>query len=101
MADYKNRYEDNVPGAFFVDKNCIYCGLCAELAPKNFRLSEQKDHDIVYQQPATPAEKAACLLALETCPVEAIGQLEVLVDAQPDLQPANPAAKASSERSAS
>jgi len=76
MADFSKRYPDNVPGEFFVDQNCIYCGLCANLAPNNFCFSAGKDHYIVFKQPDNEKEKKLCFLALETCPVEAIGRKE-------------------------
>jgi ferredoxin len=82
MANPKNRWEDNVGGeasiggrrvSFFVDKECILCSVCSDAAPKNFRMSDDEDHDICYKQPTTPEELAQCYEALENCPVEAIG----------------------------
>lgn len=82
MADPKNRWEDNVGGqsviggkrvSFFVDKECILCSVCSDAAPKNFRMSDDEDHDICFKQPTTPDELAQCYEAMENCPVEAIG----------------------------
>ena len=82
MADWKNRWPDNVGGtnvvagkkvAFFVDKDCILCSVCSDAAPNNFRLSDQEDHDICYKQPEDQEELAQCVEAMEGCPVEAIG----------------------------
>ena len=82
MADWKNRWEDNVGGSvvisgtkvgFYVDKECILCSVCSDAAPNNFRMSDDEDHDICYKQPTTPEELAQCYEALENCPVEAIG----------------------------
>lgn len=73
MADKDSIWEDNVPGNWFVDKNCILCSLCGDLAPDNFKEADSGDHDIVYKQPQTPEEVAACQEALDQCPVEAIG----------------------------
>lgn len=73
MAEKQERYEDNVPGTWYVDKKCILCSVCAETAPKNFRESEENDHDVVYKQPETPEEIAQCEEAQAACPVEAIG----------------------------
>jgi ferredoxin len=82
MANPKNKWEDNVVGdatiggrrvSFFVDKECILCSVCSDAAPKNFRMSDDEDHDICYKQPTTPEELAQCYEALENCPVEAIG----------------------------
>lgn len=73
MADSKNKWPDNVPGKFYVDKECILCSVCADAAPKNFRMSSDEDHDVVFKQPENAAEEAQCLEAMENCPVEAIG----------------------------
>lgn len=56
-----------------MDRSCILCSLCSELAPKNFRESVDGDHDVVYKQPASDEERVQALEALEQCPVEAIG----------------------------
>lgn len=76
MANKKFKYSDNVPGRFYVDHDCIYCGLCAKIAPSHFCLGKPEDHDIVFKQPATKTEIALCLDALNSCPVEAIGDDE-------------------------
>lgn len=73
MANPGERWEDNVPGQWFVDKSCILCSLCVDLAPNNFKESEAGDHDMVYKQPTTDEERAQCKEAMEQCPVEAIG----------------------------
>ncbi|MBL0691553.1 MAG: ferredoxin [SAR324 cluster bacterium] len=80
MADIKRRYKDNVAGRFFVDENCIYCGLCAAIAPNSFKLSSKKDHDIVYKQPENDVELANCQEAKSVCPVDAIGDSLVDID---------------------
>ncbi len=73
MADKNQRFEDNVGGRWYVDKSCILCSLCSDLAPKNFRESKDGDHDVVYKQPETPEELAQSQQAKLQCPVEAIG----------------------------
>ena len=82
MADFNNRWEDNVGGTavvggkkvgFFVDKECILCSVCSDAAPNNFRMSDAEDHDICFKQPSDAAELANCIEAMENCPVEAIG----------------------------
>lgn len=73
MADATDKWEDNIEGAWYVDKQCILCSLCHELAPDNFKESEQGDHDVVFKQPVGDEELAACQEAKEQCPVEAIG----------------------------
>jgi ferredoxin len=73
MADRTQRWQDNVDGRWYVDKSCILCSLCSDLAPKSFRESGDGDHDVVYRQPETPEEVVAAELAQAQCPVEAIG----------------------------
>jgi ferredoxin len=73
MADPNEKWGDNVPGKFYVDKECILCSLCCDLAPNNFKESGEGDHDIVYKQPEGEEELKQCADALEQCPVEAIG----------------------------
>ena len=86
MAEVADRWEDNVPGAWYVDKTCILCSLCSDLAPNNFKESEDGDHDVVYRQPRDDEEAAQSQDALEQCPVEAIGR---------NFQPDNPESPAS------
>ena len=73
MADPKNKWPDNVPGKFYVDKECILCSVCADAAPNNFKMSDDEDHDVVFKQPENPEEVSQCYEAMENCPVEAIG----------------------------
>ncbi len=73
MADRNDKFPDNVPGNFYVDKQCILCSLCSEMAPANFKESAEADHDFVFKQPETPEELKACVEAMKGCPVEAIG----------------------------
>lgn len=82
VADWKNRWADNVGGnnvvggkkyGFFVDKECILCSVCSDAAPNNFRMSDDEDHDICYKQPENAEEVSQCNEAKENCPVEAIG----------------------------
>jgi ferredoxin len=73
MADKAQKALENVSGAWYVDVTCIDCDLCRETAPENFLRQDAEGHSYVYRQPHTAAEQAACLAALEECPVEAIG----------------------------
>ena len=82
MADSTNLWEDNVKGevtitgrrvSFYVDQECILCSVCSDAAPNNFRMSDEKDHDICYKQPENEEELEQCEEAMENCPVEAIG----------------------------
>ena len=74
MADPSQRVAENVPGRFYVDRTCIDCDLCRETAPANFARQNDEGYSFVRLQPRDPVEDAACLAALEECPVEAIGR---------------------------
>lgn len=73
MPDKNNKFEDNIKGAYYVDKDCIACDACCLTAPLNFKINEEDGHSFVFKQPTTEEEKEQCLEALEVCPVEAIG----------------------------
>ncbi len=73
MADASRKVPENVPGRFYVDATCIDCDLCRETAPGNFVRQDAEGYSYVARQPDDPAEEAACLAAMEECPVEAIG----------------------------
>ncbi len=71
MADIAQRLPHNAPGGFFVDRTCIDCDQCREIAPASFRDAEGSAS--VYRQPVSPGEVRRALMALVTCPVGAIG----------------------------
>jgi ferredoxin len=73
MADKKYKYEENVPGAYYVDEECIDCDACRETAPSNFTRNEDEGYSYVYKQPVNAEEEELCKEALEGCPVDAIG----------------------------
>jgi ferredoxin len=73
MADKMRKAAHNVPGRYYVDQTCIDCDLCRESTPGNFLRFDSARHSYVARQPRDAAEEAACLAALEECPVEAIG----------------------------
>lgn len=73
MADKKNRQKENVPGLYYVDHECIACDACKMIAPKHFELDEENGYAYVIKQPENHEEKELCQEAMESCPVEAIG----------------------------
>ena len=73
MADLKDKLPDNVPGTFYVDRECIDCDVCRDTSPANFRRNDENGYSYVYKQPETPEEVALCEEAFDACPVEAIG----------------------------
>jgi ferredoxin len=73
MADKTQKVPENVPGGFYVDLTCIDCDLCRETAPMCFVRQDNEGRSFVYRQPDDDDDLAACLAAMEECPVEAIG----------------------------
>lgn len=73
MANKNAKTSQNVPGKFYVDDQCTACGLCENLAPDHFKLSEDGAYAYVCKQPVTDPEIDTCKEAQESCPVEAIG----------------------------
>lgn len=73
LADPKERVEENVEGAYYVDTTCIDCDVCRDTAPDNFARSDEKGYSFVCKQPETEEERLLCEEALASCPVEAIG----------------------------
>jgi glyoxylase-like metal-dependent hydrolase (beta-lactamase superfamily II)/ferredoxin len=71
MATREQAVPENVPGAFFVDRTCIDCDTCRQLAPATF--GETAEYSYVQLQPRTAAEKRAALQALIACPTGSIG----------------------------
>ena len=73
MADRTDKVEDNVSGKYYVDSNCIDCDVCRETAPDNFTANEDEGYSYVFKQPENDEQETQCQEALESCPVEAIG----------------------------
>lgn len=74
MAELSKKLAKNVVGRFYVDETCIDCEVCREIAPANFTRDDLTRKSYVFHQPDNPADEAACLAAVEECPVEAIGK---------------------------
>jgi glyoxylase-like metal-dependent hydrolase (beta-lactamase superfamily II)/ferredoxin len=77
MAQWKERLPENTPGTFFVDRSCIDCDACRQLAPTVFgeTVGEQS---FVLHQPEGDAERLRALMALIACPTASIGTTEKL-----------------------
>lgn len=80
MADPSKRWPENTAGDFFVDRSCIDCDQCREIAPATF--GDSSGHARVERQPDSPPLLSRALMALVTCPVGAIG-----TKAKHDLHP--------------
>ena len=72
MADPTDKVEGQVPGRYYVDANCIDCDVCRTTAPDNFEANEEEGFSFVFKQPENEEEEQ-CRDAMESCPVEAIG----------------------------
>lgn len=73
MADRELKWENNDPGAYYVDKNCIAAKYCVSVAPENFQMDDSGSHARVIRQPETPEEEEQVRDAIHGCPVSAIG----------------------------
>jgi len=76
MSDLNERFEQNVPGKYYITKSCIGCTLCSEIAPEYFMENTDAElavgHCYVYNQPETKAEISICEEAMDVCPADAI-----------------------------
>lgn len=70
MANLLKSVPENVPGDFFVDRTCIDCDTCRQIAPAVF--GEGPGHAFVRRQP-TPDQRRTALHALVSCPTGSIG----------------------------
>ena len=73
MAFVTDKLPDNVPGKYYVDRQCIDCDVCRDTSPQNFTRNDESGYSFVYKQPESSEEIALCEEALNACPVEAIG----------------------------
>jgi len=73
MADRKDKVAETVPGKYYVDSQCIDCDVCRVTAPGNFQRSDERGYSYVFRQPESAEESAQCQEAMDSCPVEAIG----------------------------
>lgn len=73
MANKDDRYPENALGRYYVDTECIDCDVCRDTAPMNFTRQEDGGYSYVFKQPENEEEEEMCKEAMESCPVEAIG----------------------------
>jgi ferredoxin len=73
MAEKTDKQPKNASGPYYVDTQCIDCDVCRDMAPDHFARNDDDAYSYVFRQPATPAEVELCAEALQSCPVEAIG----------------------------
>ena len=72
MHKDKDKTKNNVPGPYYVDRECIACDACVLVAEKHFKINEEEVLAYVCRQPQNPEEVELCQEAIEACPVEAI-----------------------------
>lgn len=73
MADKNNKGAKNVAGKYYVDSECIGCAMCHEIAPDHFEIDPAEGIAYVRAQPTTKSGLELCAEAMNSCPVEAIG----------------------------
>jgi glyoxylase-like metal-dependent hydrolase (beta-lactamase superfamily II)/ferredoxin len=78
VARLSDRLPENVPGDFYVDRTCIDCDLCRQIAPATFARSGERDASYVLAQPTDAASRHRALMALVTCPTASIGMTRKL-----------------------
>jgi ferredoxin len=72
-ADRSAKLPENESGRYYVDKQCIDCDVCRDVAPDNFTRNADRGYSFVYKQPESRDEEELCHEALISCPVDAIG----------------------------
>ncbi len=66
------RLPKNAPGRFYVSDDCVYCGVCNDIAPDIFGYDEENNTSYVKRQPETEEEIELVKEAIENCPTESI-----------------------------
>ena len=72
MADPARRHPQNVDGPWFVDVGCISCDTCTDISPEIFGRDGARK---AFVREHRPEEADLFRAALESCPVEAVGDL--------------------------
>ncbi|MSQ03218.1 MAG: ferredoxin [Myxococcales bacterium] len=71
MPNPANKHPQNASGPWYVDLNCISCDTCTDISPEIFgRDAERK----AFVREHRPAEVSLFQFAVESCPVEAVGE---------------------------
>jgi len=73
MAKLAERLPQNAPGDYFVDRTCIDCDTCRQIAPAVFGRADDIEQSYVHHQPATADERRRAAMALVACPTSSIG----------------------------
>lgn len=73
MARFEERLPENAPGDYFVDRTCIDCDVCRQIAPTVFKHVPALRQSIVFHQPEDAAEHLRAAMAMVSCPAASIG----------------------------
>jgi ferredoxin len=73
MANKDAKVSENVSGKYYVDDQCIACGVCEGTAPENFKLNNDGTHAFVAKQPENDVEENQVKDAMNSCPSNSIG----------------------------
>lgn len=57
---------------YYVDSNCICCGVCSVYAPQNLKVDFETKKGYICKQPENEEEREQLDYALKECPVQAI-----------------------------
>lgn len=71
MAKWTERLSENAEGDFYVDRSCIDCATCRQVAPATF--AEGPDYSYVHRQPENDSERLRAVMAIAACPTNSIG----------------------------
>ena len=71
MADPTKRNARNVAGPWYVDTTCVACDTCTDISPEIFSRDASRS---AFVREYRPSEIELFRFALESCPVEAIGE---------------------------
>ncbi|HUQ04667.1 MAG TPA: MBL fold metallo-hydrolase [Kofleriaceae bacterium] len=78
MARLADSLPSNASGDLYVDRTCIDCDLCRQLAPSTFGRDDRAGQSHVRAQPADDDGRHRALMALVTCPTASIGMTRKL-----------------------
>ncbi len=73
MANKDNKNPENVKGNYYVDMECIACGICVNECPNCFAFTKNGQYAYIKKQAENEEEISSCNEAMTSCPVEAIG----------------------------
>lgn len=73
MADPTRRHRLNIDGPWFVDTTCIACDTCTDISPEIFGRDRERK---AYVRELRRGDANLFRSALESCPVECVGDEE-------------------------